>query len=106
MNGKSLTLLLTGLVLLMAASCASIKDVVDKPENFSGKTVIIQGVVADSIPVPFREEGVYRISQGDSSLWVFSKKVPEKGKSVTVMGEVKTGFRVVGRTFGVILVEN
>ena len=42
---------------------------------------------------------------GKSSLWIFSKKIPQRGEFVTIRGEVKTGFEIAGRNFGVILIE-
>lgn len=91
----------------MMASCATpIKNVVDKPQDFSDKTITVQGIVTDTISLPFRDEGIYRILQKKSSLWILSKKIPERGQFVTVTGKLKTGFKIARRTFGVILIES
>ena len=103
---KNLYLLLIISTLLMVASCATpIRKVVDGPQDFSDQTITVQGTVIDTLSLPLRDEGIYRIRQDNSSLWIFSKKIPKRGEFVTIRGEVKTGFEIAGRNFGVILIE-
>ena len=94
-------------ILIVVVSCATpIRNVIDKPQDFSDKTITVQGVVTDTISLPLRDEGIYRIRQAKFSLWIFSKKIPEREEFVTVTGKVKTGFKISGKTFGIILIES
>jgi hypothetical protein len=83
-----------GLVLLAACpDTTPIKELLDDPSRFDGKTVRIAGEVKESIGA--LGVGVYQIDDGTGTLTVVSKAgggTPRVGAKVGVEGEFRSAF--------------
>lgn len=78
---------------LMAAGCGakSIRAVLADPAKYRNQTVTVRGTVDQTISIAGR--GIYRIVDGDASLWVATKSgAPRKGAQVDVTGRLEEGF--------------
>jgi hypothetical protein len=69
-----------------------IKELIDDPSRFAGKTVHIAGTVTESIGV--LTVGAYKLQDDTGTITVVSKSsgVPRTGAKVGVEGQVKSGF--------------
>lgn len=105
---KSILLSLMVLIGILSAACpkrVSIADIEANPSRYSNKTVAVAGVVQDSyginVPLTSIRGGVYKVSDGTGSLWVYTEDtVPAKGAQVGVKGKVQSGLNWNGRNYG------
>ncbi len=105
---KAILLSLVVLVGLLTAACpkrVSIADIEANPSRYANKTVAVAGVVQDSyginVPLTSIRGGVYKVSDGTGSLWVYTEDtVPAKGAQVGVKGKVQSGLNWNGRNYG------
>ena len=94
--------------LLLLAACPGVKpirELMDDPSRFDGKTVRIAGEVRESIGA--LGVGVYQINDGTGTLTVVSKAgngTPRVGATVGVEGEFRSAF-TLGSLTGAVLVE-
>ena len=94
--------------LLLLAACPGVKpirELLDDPSRFDGKTVRIAGEVRESIGA--LGVGVYQINDGTGTLTVVSKAgngTPRVGATVGVEGEFRSAF-TLGSLTGAVLVE-
>jgi hypothetical protein len=93
--------------LLFLAACPgtkSIKELLDDPSRFDGKTVRIAGEVKESIgALGF---GAYQINDGTGTLTVVSKAgngTPRVGATVGVEGEFRSAFTLGARSVAVLM---
>ena len=83
-----------------------IADIQNEPQNYRDRQVLVKGRVVETLAIPFVEKGMYRVDDGTDRIWIVSQgTVPFRGEKVTVKGKVRTGFTVLKRTFGTIIVE-
>jgi hypothetical protein len=92
--------------LVVAAGCKSatpIKDILDDPGRFSGKTVQIAGDVKSSVGV--LGAGTYEVSDGTGSIHVVTKSggVPREGAKVGVEGTVQSGYTIGSESLTVLI---
>ena len=93
-------------VLLVAcAGCKGatpIKDILDDPGRFSGKTVTIAGKVTNAVGV--LNVGAYQVKDDTGTIMVVVKTggVPREGAKVGVEGTVQPGFTVGSQTLTVL----
>ncbi len=94
-----------GLVLLAACpGTKPIKELLDDPSRFDGKTVRIAGEVKESIGA--LGVGVYQVDDGTGTLTVVSKAgngTPRVGARVGVEGEFRSAFTLGIRTAAVLV---
>ena len=81
----------------------SIKDVLDDPGRFAGKTVRIAGDVKESVGV--LGTGVYRVNDGTGTITVITKSggVPREGAKVGVEGTVQSGYTLGTESLTVLI---
>jgi len=95
------------LLSLFLVSCEKekISDINADPGRFHGKEIQIAGQVTQSIGA--LGKGVYQLSDGTGSLWVYSDKlgVPSKGVKVGVKGTVLPTFTFLGVNYATVLKE-
>jgi RecJ-like exonuclease len=109
MNKRKVSLIIFGAIMsVMLASCEreKISDIKADPGRFQGKTVNIAGEVTQSIGA--LGKGVYQISDGTGSLWVYSDTfgVPSRGAHVGVRGSVIPTFTFLGINYATVLRES
>jgi hypothetical protein len=97
-------------IILISCSQTRIADITADPGSFKNKEVTVAGEVVQAVGAsvgPF-SEGVYEISDGTGSLWIYSDKrgVPTKGAHVGVRGRVAESITVMGRNYGTVLRES
>jgi len=93
------------LIIYGCASHVSISDIKNDPSKYHDKQVIVKGEVTEIIGLPFAHKSIYRIDDGTDTIWVFSQKVPSKGKKVAVKGVVKSAVIINDSTYGTVIVE-
>jgi len=100
------------LLSLGLSSCerTRIGDITADPGSFRNKQVNIAGEVVNSMGASLGSfsKGVYEVSDGTGTLWVYSdtRGVPAKGARVGVRGQVQQSVTVLGRNFGTVLRES
>jgi hypothetical protein len=98
---------LVTLAFLFLTACPGttpIKELLDDPSRFDGKTVRIAGQVKESIGA--LGVGIYQIDDGTGTLVVVSKAgngTPRVGASVGVEGEFRSAFTLGAQTAAVLL---
>ena len=98
-------LALFALLLVACAGCKDatpIKDILDDPGRFSGKTVTIAGTVTNAVGV--LGVGAYQVKDDTGTIMVVVKTsgVPREGAKVGVEGTVEPGFTVGSQTLTVL----
>ena len=93
------------LLLVACAGCKGatpIKEILDDPGRFSGKTVTVAGKVTSSVGV--LGVGAYTVKDETGSIVIISKTngVPREGAKVGVEGTVQPGFTVGAQTLTVL----
>lgn len=108
---KKPAIVIVSVLLIQLSACqttrSSIEDIHNHPKRYSGKSVIVEGVVTDSIPAPLAEGYLFRIYEGNSdSIWIYTKgSKPERGRHVTVTGVVSDNDSLRNRLTGSYLIE-
>jgi hypothetical protein len=94
-----------GLVLLAACpGTKPIRELLDDPSRFDGKTVRIAGEVKESIGA--LGVGVYQVDDGTGTLTVVSSAgngTPRVGAKIGVEGEFRSAFTLGSRTAAVLM---
>src|SRR2546427_10988663 len=102
-------ILLFGIVL---ASCerTRIGDITSDPGSFKNKEVAVAGEVVQAMGASIGtfSKGVYEISDGTGTLWVYSESrgVPSKGARIGVKGRVEESVTILGKNYGTLLRES
>jgi hypothetical protein len=96
------------LALLTLAGCKSatpIKELLDDPSRYEGKTVRITGTVSGAAGV--LGAGFYKVDDGTGKMTVVTKSggVPRDGAKVGVEGTLKTGYTLGTESLTVMLEE-
>jgi len=97
---------------LLAVSCTQTKisDINADPGSFKNKEITVAGEVVQSMGASLGSfsKGVYEISDGTGSLWVYSESrgVPSKGAHVGVKGRVAQSVTVMGHNYATVLQES
>ncbi|MGB9707850.1 MAG: cytochrome c maturation protein CcmE [Candidatus Pacearchaeota archaeon] len=76
------------LILVSSAGCGfvSVKELKENPEKYLGKEIVVSGIVKNSVKIGTLSG--FALTDGDYSINVQSKELPEEGKKVTVKGTV------------------
>ena len=103
---RARTTLMLGFVLVGLNACARathIKDLLDKPQEYDGKTVRVNGTVTQSVGV--LGTGAYEIDDGTGKIYVIARGqgVPREGAKTKVEGRFESVFNILGRTMAAIV---
>ncbi len=97
---------------LLAAGCKEgrtrISSILNRPEEFRDRDVIIGGVVTktNGADLVVTEAGAYQVDDGTGKIWVLTKNgLPERGQQVALKGTVAGGLRLGGESLGAVLRE-
>jgi len=79
----------------------AIADVTASPGRYVGREVVISGVVTDALKIPFVAARAYTITQGNSSILVFTtREPPAVRQQVRIRGLVESAAVLGGRPYG------
>ena len=113
MKGHPIRCLVAILLIGMTLSSCNrtmIGDITADPGSFKNKEIMVAGEVVQAVGAEIGSfnRGVYEISDGTGSLWVYSEKrgVPTKGAHVGVKGHVAQSITIMGRNYGTVLQES
>lgn len=103
---RARTTLMLGMVLVGLSACSraiQIKDLLDRPQEYDGKTVRVQGTVTQSVGV--LGTGAYEIDDGTGKIYVIAKGqgVPRQGAKTKAEGRFESVFSILGRTMAAIV---
>ena len=98
--------LMLGMVLIGLNACAGtirIRDLLDQPQKYEGKTVRVAGTVTQSAGV--LGTGAYEIDDGTGKIYVIARGqgVPREGASTKAQGRFESVFSFLGRTMAAIV---
>jgi hypothetical protein len=98
--------LLLGIALVGLNGCSRtihIKDLLDRPQEYSGKTVQVQGTVTQSIGA--LGTGAYEVDDGTGKIFVIARGqgVPREGAKTKAKGRFESVFSFLGRTMAAIV---
>jgi hypothetical protein len=83
-----------------------ISDIKNRSEEYDGQRVTIKGRVVETVSIPLVPKGLYRVDDGTGRIWVVSQeRMPFRGDKVKVKGRVNSGFTIVGKTYGTVIIE-
>ena len=97
---------------LCVAGCerVTIANVTADPGSYKDKEITIAGEVVQSAGASIGSfnKGVYEISDGTGTLWVYSdsRGVPSRGARVGVKGRVAQSVTILGKNYATILQES
>lgn len=98
--------LMLGMLLTGLNACAGtirIRDLLDRPQEYQGQTVRVQGTVTQSAGV--LGTGVYEIDDGTGKIYVIARGqgVPRQGAKTKAQGRFESVFSFLGRTAAAIV---
>ncbi|MGQ9524413.1 MAG: hypothetical protein ACUVTZ_06165 [Armatimonadota bacterium] len=99
-----------GAYYFLAGRYDSIQDILDNPEKYTSRDVVIKGKVLDALMIPpipgIEYTGAYSLGDKKSKIWVGTKgQVPQKGQIKVVRGTVKPSLSIMGRNLGTVVFE-
>lgn len=94
---------LLGLALGACAPTLRIRDLLDEPQRYDGRTVQVQGTVTQSAGL--FGTGAYQIDDGTGSIYVIAQGqgVPRQGAKTKAKGRFESVFNLAGRTIAAIV---
>ncbi|MBL0172001.1 MAG: hypothetical protein IPP90_15015 [Gemmatimonadaceae bacterium] len=100
------TTMMLGMVLVGLNACSRaihIKDLLDRPQEYDGKTVRVKGTVTQSVGV--LGTGAYEIDDGTGKIYVIARGqgVPRQGAKTKAEGRFESVFSILGRTMAAIV---
>ena len=98
--------LVLGVVLVGLNACSRtihIKDLLDRPQEYDGKTVEVEGTVTQSAGV--LGTGAFEIDDGTGRIFVIARGqgVPRQGAKTKAQGRFESVFSFLGRTIAAIV---
>ena len=98
--------LMLGLVLIGLNACSRtihIRDLLDRPQEYDGKTVQIEGTVTQSAGV--LGTGAYEVDDGTGKIYVVARGggVPREGAKTKAKGRFESLFNLLGRSMAAIV---
>ena len=99
-------MVLLGIAALALGACAPtvrIRDLLDEPQRFDGKTVKVEGTVTRSVGL--LGTGAFEIDDGTGTIFVIAEGsgVPREGATTKAKGRFESVFSLAGRTIAAIL---
>ena len=103
---RARTSLIIGFVLVGLNACSQtirIRDLLDRPQEYDGKTVQIEGTVTQSAGV--LGTGAFEIDDGTGKIFVIARGqgVPQQGAKTKAEGRFESVFSFLGRTMAAIV---
>ena len=100
------TSLMLGVALVGLSACSRtirIRDLLDRPQEYDGKTVQVEGTVTQSAGV--LGTGAYEIDDGTGKIYVVARGrgVPREGAKTKAQGRFESLFNLLGRTMAAIV---
>src|SRR5512134_2007807 len=97
--------LMLALVLVGLNACSRtirIRDLLDRPQEYDGKTVQVEGTVSQSVGV--LGTGAFEIDDGTGRIYVIARGsgVPREGAKTKAQGRFESLFSFLGRTMAAI----
>jgi len=94
---------LLGLALGACAPTVRVRDLLDEPHRYDGRTVQVQGTVTQSAGL--FGSGAYQIDDGTGSIYVIAQGqgVPRQGARTKAKGRFESVFSLAGRTIAAIV---
>ena len=104
--GRIRNVLLLGAVLAALGACAPtvrIRDLLDRPQDYDGRTVQVQGTVTRSAGI--FGTGAYEVDDGTGKIFVVAQGqgVPREGARTKAKGRFESVFALAGRTIAAIV---
>ncbi len=98
--------LMLGMMLVGLNACSRtmrIGDLLDRPQEYDGKTVQVEGTVTQSAGV--LGTGAYQIDDGTGKIYVIARGqgVPREGAKTKARGRFESLFSFLGRTMAAIV---
>ena len=98
--------LMLGIALIGLNACSRtihIRDLLDRPQEYDGKTVKVAGTVTQSVGV--LGTGAFEIDDGTGKIFVIAKGqgVPRQGVKTKAQGRFESIFSFLGRTMAAIV---
>jgi len=98
--------LMLGIVLVGLTGCSRtirIRDLLDRPQEYDGKTVQVEGTVTQSAGI--LGTGAYEIDDGTGRIYVIAQGqgVPREGAKTKAKGRFESLFSLLGRTMAAIV---
>jgi hypothetical protein len=98
--------LLVGIAIIGLSGCSRtirIRDLLDRPQEYDGKTVQVEGTVTQSAGV--LGTGAYEIDDGTGKIYVVARGggVPREGAKTKATGRFESVFNLLGRTLAAIV---
>lgn len=98
--------LVLGLVLVGLTACSRtihIRDLLDRPQEYDGKTVQVEGTVTQSAGL--LGAGAFEIDDGTGRIYVIARGqgVPREGAKAKAEGRFESLFSFLGRTMAAIV---
>lgn len=98
--------LLLAMVLVGLNGCSRtirIRDLLDRPQEYSGKTVQVEGTVTQSVGA--LGTGAFEIDDGTGKIYVIARGqgVPREGAKTKAKGRFESVFSFLGRTVAAIV---
>lgn len=99
-------ILMLGMVLVGLSACSRtirIRDLLDRPQEYDGKTVQVEGTVTQSAGV--LGTGAFEIDDGTGRIYVIARGqgVPREGAKTKARGRFESLFSFLGRTMAAIV---
>ena len=99
-------ILLLAIVLVGLNACSRtirIRDLLDRPQEYNGKTVQVEGTVTQSAGV--LGTGAFEIDDGTGKIYVIARGqgVPREGAKTRAKGRFESVFSFLGRTMAAIV---
>jgi hypothetical protein len=96
---------LVSLLLLCATACATqtpIRQILNDPRTYDGKTVTLEGEVTNTFSLMIIK--YFEINDGTGAIGVVSSKaLPAKGQRIKVTGEIRQAFSLGDRNLTVLM---
>ena len=98
--------LLLGIAIAGLGGCSRtihIKDLLDRPQEYNGKTVQIEGTVTQSVGA--LGTGAFEVDDGTGKIYVIARGqgVPREGAKTKAEGRFESVFSFLGRTMAAIV---
>ena len=98
--------LMLGMMLVSLSACSRtirIRDLLDRPQEYDGKTVQVEGTVTQSAGI--LGTGAYEIDDGTGRIYVVARGggVPREGAKTKARGRFESLFNLLGRTMAAIV---
>ena len=101
---KKMLLVICAAGLLAGCGTVKVRQVLNNPARYQGRTVRLDGEVTRSTGLIVA--GLYEIDDGTGKINILSNRpIPRKGSRVSVKGRMQSGINILGRSIGTVVQE-